>query len=125
MKKIEFKSTINNQGKVSEIKFQNRVEILEYNNFLIFEFDDPKQNVKNRIEISEVMVNIFSGASSLNLELNKKIRIEYQTGSGIIILESFLHSVDLNDKNNIIINYSLFNASSIEVGKYKIELKIS
>ncbi len=123
MSKILFKSNINHNGTKDEISFESEVQVGEFNNFITYEFKEPQNNMMNRIEVSDSKVNIFAGPSSINLELNKKIEIKYQTPHGELFLDSFMTKLNNKNKNNVEFEYSLSKGDEV-LGNYKILLQI-
>ncbi len=122
-KKITFISNINHNGDTQEISFEAAVDITSYEGFTVYEFKEPNMNVMNRIEIAPDYANIFAGPSTINLELNKTIAIQYETPQGILLLDSHLEEMDCSDENNVKFQYTLSQQDQI-VGRYNIELKI-
>ncbi len=122
-KKINFISNIDHNGDKQEISFQSAVEVTKYEGLTSYEFKEPNMNVMNRIEVSETQVNIFAGSSSINLELNKSINIEYQTPNGTLLLDSFLEKMDCSNLDDVKFQYTLSQKDEI-VGRYNINLKI-
>ncbi|CAM9108839.1 DUF1934 domain-containing protein [Mycoplasma marinum] len=122
-KKIKFTSNISQAGETQQISFDAAVTIDTYQEFTTYEFKEPNMNVMNKIEVSETAVNIFAGPSSINLELNKTVAIQYQTPHGILLLNSHMSALTINE-DNVKIQYSLANQEDI-VGNYEIILEIS
>jgi len=132
-KKIKFSSIINQNGEINKIEFESKLllnndkyessSLKSYlDNFDIYEFIEPQNNVMNRIEISEDAINIFSGSSTINLKLGREIKINYNTQSGIVILTSYMNKLERND-NKVYFEYSLANKNE-KIGEYSITLDI-
>lgn len=118
---IVFTSLITKQGEDNKIEFTAPVNVSKENGFDVYEFNEPSQNVANRIEVSAESINIFAGPSSINLVLNRKVQNEYQTPHGLIYFISELHKVELKD-NGAIFSYTLSNVDDI-IGNFDITLK--
>ncbi|TNK84183.1 hypothetical protein C4M92_03815, partial [Mycoplasmopsis pullorum] len=75
---IEFKSKIL-QGSNEPVytNFEAKLERLNELDFDVLLFNEPSQNVANRIEINSSDVNIFAGPTTLNLSLNKWVDVEF------------------------------------------------
>ncbi len=122
-KSIQFISKIKHSDDESEISFKAAVTIGTFEDFTTFEFVEPQNNMTNRIEVSDKKVNIFVGPSTIELELNKVISIQYQTPHGILYLDSHMSKLEMDNINNIKFDYSLSKEGEI-LGNYNITLKI-
>ncbi len=123
-KKIKFISNIRQGGETQTISFESSVQVGNYDSFQTYEFKEPSMQVMNRIEVSETHANIFAGQSTINLILDKTLKIQYQTPHGILLLDSHMSYMNCSDPNNISFQYSLSNDGEV-VGSYEIKLQIS
>ena len=119
---ITFISNIKNNDSKNRIEFTAPVQISQMNEYEVFEFIEPSQNVANRIEVSEKNVNIFAGPSTINLELKELIRNEYTTINGNIFFDSFMDQLKIKE-NKIEFHYKLLQNNNA-FGEFKIELNI-
>lgn len=120
---IEFKSKIKQGGKESFIEFKTPVKIYERETFTVFEFADPKSKIMNMIEISGDAINIFAGAMTINLHLNKHITTEYTTPHGNIYFISFLKKIH-QEEGKAAFAYTLANQNNELLGEYEITITI-
>ncbi|APJ38554.1 hypothetical protein [Mycoplasmopsis pullorum] len=88
---IEFKSKIL-QGSNEPVytNFEAKLERLNELDFDVLLFNEPSQNVANRIEINSSDVNIFAGPTTLNLSLNKWVDVEFIVNYGTNKNQTFL-----------------------------------
>lgn len=123
--KITFKSTITHQeSEPNIIEFTSPVEISKQDNsFNVYEFIEPQNKIMNRIEVSENVVNIFAGTSTIILSLGEPIKNEYETPEGNILFDAELHKLENND-HTILMEYTLSQLNK-SFGNFKIELKLS
>lgn len=119
---ITFTSIIKGQGDVdNKIQFTSELFKDQYEEFEVFEFMEPQNNVMNRIEVSDTALNIFAGPTTLNLELNKEIQNVFETGQGPFILNANL--LKLVRENQLTkLEYTLKSGSSL-IGSYEITLE--
>lgn len=122
MSKIIFTSEIMQNGDKNKISFKSPLMQSKYDEFDVYEFKEPSNNIMNRIEISKTTINIFAGSSTISMVLNEKLPIEYNTPSGSIILNSFLKKKNVID-NKIIFEYTLSEKEKL-IGEYKITLEV-
>ncbi|MGY6172296.1 hypothetical protein ACW95P_03060 [Candidatus Mycoplasma pogonae] len=123
--KIKFHSTITMNEKTNDISFDSDVIISKFNDFDVYEFSEPNNNIQNRIEVSSSQINIFSGPSSLFLVLNKEINVEYQLPNGsTVYFISFLKSL-ARTATEIVFDYTLSDLKNNLLGNYKITLTLS
>ena len=121
--KITFKSTIKNEGnEPNHIEFVAPVIISENDGFKIYEFVEPQNNIMNRIEVKDTIVNIFAGPSTIVLSLNELVQNEYYTNAGAVLFDSDLKSLDIKE-NEIKFKYSLGQLNN-PFGEFEIQLKI-
>ena len=119
---IKFTSKIRQNGKEDQIEFVAPVQISSENGFRVFEFQEPSQNIMNRIEVSEEKINIFAGMTSINLDKSTEQVIEYQNPNGSIFLKSRVFKITLKE-NLINFVYSLASNQDV-IGEYDITLSI-
>ncbi|UVD81866.1 DUF1934 family protein [Mycoplasma iguanae] len=122
--KIKFSSLIKQEDNENKIEFEAPLKKEQWEEYDVYEFLEPQNNVMNRIEISDDKVNIFAGPASIFLELQNEVDIQFQTPQGIIIMKSFLEQLD-KTQNSIKFNYSLKTKNNELIGHYKIHLEIS
>lgn len=122
--KITFKSTIKNQDADPKIiEFTAPVEISKMDNFKVYEFLEPQNNIMNRIEVSDKVVNIFAGPSTIVLSLGELIANDYYTEGGTVMFDSELHNLEVSE-DYINMEYELGQLNN-PFGLFQIELKIS
>lgn len=121
--KIRFRSEIKNGEELNEIDFTSSVEISKMNDFIVYEFLEPQNNIMNRIEVSSNIVNIFAGPSTIVLSLNELIQNDYYTEAGVVMFDSKMNKLEISD-NLIEFNYELGQINNL-FGKFKIKLEIS
>ena len=122
MSKIIFTSKIKQNGNENKISFKAKLIKSKYKDFDAYEFQEPSNNIMNRIEISKDKINIFAGQSTISMILNKKLPIEYCTPNGNIILNSFSKEKK-NIDNKIIFKYTLSQKEKL-IGEYEITLEV-
>ncbi|MCP4336936.1 MAG: DUF1934 domain-containing protein [Mycoplasma sp.] len=122
-KSIKFSSIINHNGDETKISFKAPVTIGEFKEFKSYDFIEPENKVANKIEVSDNKVNIFAGASTIELELDKVVSIKYKIPEGMLFLDT--HMTELKNKNQekIEFKYSLSQNGEI-LGNYHITLEI-
>ena len=120
---IKFHSEIEQGGQNNVIEFKSTVNVTKDGDFDVYEFKEPQQGIMNRIEVSKDTINIYAGSSTINLELNKVIKIEYATPSGTIYLSSLLLNLK-KSKDKVNFEYSLSSGDS-ELGRYNLTLTIN
>ncbi len=120
---IEFKSKIKQNEENNLIEFKAPVNIYNRDKFAIFEFADPQSKIMNMIEISDDEINIFAGSMTINLQLNKKVTIEYIAPQGAVYFVSWLEKIT-KQKEEINFLYTLSNQNDVVLGEYDITLKI-
>ncbi len=119
---ITFTSLITVEGKENKIEFTSPVTISNENGMDIFEFVEPSNDIMNRIEVTPMLVNIFAGPNTINLKLQEKVQVQYDTPQGPLFLDSEMHRIEIS-KSLIEFDYDLYAAGKI-IGKYSITLNI-
>ncbi|NQZ66094.1 MAG: DUF1934 family protein [Mycoplasmatales bacterium] len=120
---ITFTSNTKNLDKKNKIEFTAPVTISEMEEFKVYEFIEPQNNVANRIEVSHNAVNIFAGPSSIILILDELIKNEYQSPQGPIFFDSNMKEL-VSSENEVYFEYTLEQANKI-FGEFKIKLSIN
>ena len=120
---IKFHSNIQQGDQDNVIEFKSSVNLTKDGVFDVYEFKEPQQGIMNRIEVSKDSVNIYAGSSTINLELNKIMKIEYATPSGTIYLNSLLLSLK-KTKDKVNFEYTLSTIDT-ELGRYNLTLTIT
>lgn len=120
---ITFTSNIKNQDETNKIEFTTPVVISEINEFKVFEFVEPQNNVSNRIEVSNKVVNIFAGPSTIVLSLDELIANDYNTPGGTIMFDSEMKELVIKE-DEIMFEYTLGQVNN-PFGDFKINLKIN
>lgn len=120
---IEFKSKIIQNGQDNLIEFKSPVRVFDRGKFEVFEFADPQSKIMNMIEISKNEINIFAGSMTINLQLNKKVTIEYVSPQGVIYFISLLKKIDRKE-DEINFLYTLSSQNETILGEYDITLKV-
>lgn len=121
---ITFKSIYGQSDNIQEIKFVATLEKFMDNGMHVLEFLEPSNNIQNRIEYNDEKVIIYAGPTTIHLEKNKKIKNDFVTEHGKIIIVSFLENVILNG-NEISFEYHLSDHEGNLINNFKIELIIS
>lgn len=121
--KIKFISHIDQMGTKNEIAFTSEVTISQWNEFQVYEFLEPKNNVMNRIEVSSNAINIFAGTASIQLVLHQEIKTEYQVPSGTVFFKARLNKLE-REENEINFSYQLNAINGDLIGEYDIKLII-
>ena len=119
---ITFTSHIEQNGEKNKIEFTSEVTVSKTDNFKIYEFKDPSSGVFNRIEVSNSKANIFAGASTINLELNKDVDNRFETPVGIQILKSHMTKLE-SESGREEFTYTL-ELNNQTLGSYNIILKV-
>lgn len=120
---ITFTSIIKGQNdEDNRIQFTSELTMDKYNEFDVFEFLEPQNNIMNRIEVSDNALNIFAGPTTLNLELNQDIENVFETGQGPFILVANLSKLDKKE-NNVFLEYTLKSGKTL-IGSYEISLEV-
>lgn len=123
---IKFKSEFGiEKNAKQEIKFMTKLSKSEENGFVILEFVEPSKKVQNRIEYNQSIIRIIAGPTYLELELNQKIKNNFQTEQGLIILTTFLKEFQNENDKKISFSYDILNINNILVNSFKISLEIS
>ena len=120
---IKFRSEMEQAGQKNEVEFVSDVKVTKELDFDVYEFKEPQQGLMNRIEVSDKIVNIFAGSSTINLELDKILNIEYKTPAGIMYLSSLLISLKKLD-NGVNFEYTISSGKN-EMGRYNLTLTTS
>lgn len=104
---INFHSKNNKDDNI--IQFKSKLKRFNDFGFEVWEFVEPSQNVKNRIEFKDGDVNIITGPSTLFLKLENKIENIFKPGNGAanISLYTELLKIDKEDKK-ISFSYLLY-----------------
>ncbi|VEU70283.1 hypothetical protein [Mycoplasmopsis glycophila] len=131
--KINFKSTIHQNGEQQVIEFSSPVEITKEGNFTVFSFTEPNSDVHNRIEVSEQEINIFAGSTTVLLKKDQNFEfplvIPMEDGSEQTFeLVSNWTKTQFDAPHYYMFEYSLsrvVNTESVLIGSYTIELTIS
>lgn len=131
--KINFKSTILQNGETKEFDFTAPVDIDRYEDMDTFSFIEPTQNVANRIEISHKKINIFAGPTTLFIEKDKNLASPFilNTPDGKVMEVNFytrLLNLEIDPLNKYKFEYILYRLNDYQedvIGNFKIELTIS
>ncbi|MBD5788557.1 hypothetical protein MSGX11T_00814 [Mycoplasma synoviae GX11-T] len=131
--KINFKSTILQNGETKEFDFTAPVDIDRYEDMDTFSFTEPTQNVANRIEISHKKINIFAGPTTLFIEKDKNLASPFilNTPDGKVMEVNFytrLLNLEIDPLNKYKFEYILYHLNDYQedvIGNFKIELTIS
>lgn len=107
-----------------EIKFSAELNKFEEDGFSILEFVEPSQKIQNRIEYNESIIRIIAGPTFLELELNNKIKNNFQTDQGVIILSTFLKTFNNANDSKIEFSYDLLNIEDKLINSFEIKLEI-
>ncbi len=121
---ITFKSTYGQNENQQEIEFTSQLTKSIDQDMNVLEFIEPSNNIQNRIEYNESKVTIYAGPTTIDLEMNKKIKNNFVTEHGTIIIVSFLEKLILDDKN-IKLKYVLSDEKGNLINNFKIHLVIS
>ena len=121
---ITFKSTYGQNENQQEIEFTSQLTKSIDQNMNVLEFIEPSNNIQNRIEYNESKVTIYAGPTTIDLEMNKKIKNNFVTEHGTIIIVSLLEKLVLKDKN-IKLKYILTDEEGNLINNFKIHLIIS
>ncbi len=121
---ITFKSTYGQNENQQEIEFTSQLTKSIDQDMNVLEFIEPSNNIQNRIEYNESKVTIYAGPTTIDLEMNKKIKNNFITEHGTIIIVSLLEKLVLNDKN-IKLKYILTDEEGNLINNFKIHLIIS
>ncbi|MGL6125146.1 MAG: hypothetical protein ACRC1F_01500 [Metamycoplasmataceae bacterium] len=121
---ITFKSVYGNGDDIQEVKFVANLERSKEGDINILEFLEPSNNVQNRIEYNDEKVIIYAGPTTIHLEKEKKIKNNFVTPHGTIIIISFLKNILIED-NLISFTYYLNDSDDNLINNFKIDLLIS
>ena len=120
---IKFHSEMEQGGEKNKVEFVAEGTVTKEMDFDVFEFKEPQQGIMNRIEVSDKVINIFAGTSTINLELDKILKIEYNTPAGVMYLSSLLISLK-KIKDGVNFEYTISSGNN-EVGRYNLTLTSS
>ena len=121
---INFKSIIHQNNEDKTIEFTSELKVSNEFGFDVLEFKEPQAGVMNRIEISDRFVNIFAGTSTLNLELDNPITVQYQLGDQMINMITNMTSLTISDTVKEF-EYNIQNPSGELLGSYHLTLTIN
>ena len=125
---IHFKSTYGSNGKFNTIEFKTKLEMFQENEYRVLIFEEKRNDnkiIKNRIEFNEHLVNIYSGPSTLNLELNKKIKNNFNAESVSVYIWTYLKEIIL-EENKATFEYQVAAHEDFEeANDFKLELEWS
>ncbi|WP_027121146.1 DUF1934 family protein [Mycoplasma leonicaptivi] len=125
--KINFTSIIHQGEEPKTTKFTT--ELLTYSSedgITTFSFNNPVNNEKNLIEISENEISINSGVASIFLEFEKEKEFIFDFNNGKQTLEIPLKSLWTYKnftQNSFIFHYDLFN-SDVKIGSFELTLNL-
>ncbi|QKT05209.1 hypothetical protein [Mycoplasma sp. OR1901] len=120
--KLKFLSIIHQNGEDNKIEFEVEYQKAVDGKFTSYDFLDPQSKDKNRIEISEDEINIFSSNASIFLAYQNEVDFEYEIGEQSISLTSHWTFKDFND-TKYQFKYSL-SSSGMEIGNYDITIEL-
>jgi len=120
---IQFKSNYGKDEEKNEIAFTAKLKKSIDKEMSVLEFIEPSNNIQNRIEYNYEKVSIYAGPTTIDLELNKKIKNNFVTDHGTIIIISFLQNLNI-EENKIKFNYNLNDEVGNIINNFEIELII-
>jgi hypothetical protein len=121
---ITFKSSYGKNEEKQEIEFTSKLTKSIDKDMNVLEFIEPSNNIQNRIEYNSSKVTIYAGPTTIDLEINKKIKNNFVTEHGTIIIVSFLEKLFLEGED-IKLKYTLTDEKDNLINNFKIHLIIS
>ncbi|MGL5733182.1 MAG: hypothetical protein ACRCXE_03870 [Metamycoplasmataceae bacterium] len=121
---ITFRSVYGQNEDQQEIKFVSNLEKSVENDMNILEFLEPSNNIQNRIEYNDEKIIIYAGPTTIHMEKDKKIKNNFVTEHGTVIIVSHLKDI-LVEENNISFKYSLMDNNDNLINDFHIDLIIS
>ncbi|MGL4251927.1 MAG: hypothetical protein ACRDCJ_01080 [Metamycoplasmataceae bacterium] len=121
---ITFRSMYGQEDDKQEIKFTSNLERTIENDMNVLEFLEPSNNIQNRIEYNHEKIIIYAGPTTIHLEKDRKIKNNFVTEHGTIIIISHLKDISV-EENNISFKYSLIDHNNNLINDFHIDLIIS
>lgn len=121
---LTFKSTYGKEENKEEIEFTAKLEKYIDGDINILEFVEPSNNIQNRIEYNDEKITIYAGPTTIDMELNTKVKNNFVTEHGTIIIVSILQNLTINE-NLIEFNYILNDQNENLINNFEIKLIIS
>jgi PKD repeat protein len=121
---ITFKSSYGQKEEKQEIEFTSKLTKSVDNGMNVLEFIEPSNNIQNRIEYNDSKVTIYAGPTTIDLEINKKIKNNFVTEHGTIIIISLLQELIIENED-VKLKYILTDEKDNLINNFEINLIVS
>ncbi len=120
---IKFKSSYGKGENQQDIEFVSKLTKSFEKDMNILEFLEPSNNIQNRIEYNDSKITIYAGPTTIDLEKDVKIKNNFVTEHGTIVIVSLLNNFIIKD-NEIILGYILNDQEGNLINNFEINLVI-